>query len=488
MDLPHYPPAHRERLLALLATPPWQEVLTSGLLEEVRRANLAPGKPRAFIDAVVAPLLAANRPQAADLVAAGCRDGAVLLDVLARWPADLGTGREGGRPPLAFLGLNLTAACNLAPRCVYCNQPWVRSRVDLAGWKAIVAEATVPGAGVGPYIYLTGGEPLTLGEALWGDDGLVAYATARGAGVNVNTNATLITPRVALALVKAGLLRLHISLDTVDPALHDALRGRPGLSAVLEGIMNVQLARELVGVDYPGIHTNCVLTVRSLEAFPALFAFLLGFRRRTADPQHPLFNDLFPHVIPVGGSSNDALRPTAEGFRHFYEEVWPQVARRWDEEQAAMGIPQGKRRTLFGYFSNPYLRVAHRGGLEAYARSAAEGRYGTLALARHCYVAPTQAAFTPDGAQYRCGAHAIRHALPLEDGASAGLYERIAAGLPGLAALPTPEHCDGCALATLYINQEAEKRLRAEVQALLHGEESPAQPAAATVPEALDEI
>ena len=58
------------------------------------------------------------------------------------------------------------------------------------------------------------------------------------------------------------------------------------------------------------------------------------------------FNDLFPHVILVGGSSNDALRPTAEGFRRFYEEVWPQVARRWDEEQAAMGIPQGKRLSL----------------------------------------------------------------------------------------------------------------------------------------------
>ncbi len=483
MDLSAYSPAHRARLEALLASPAWQQELRGGLVDRVREARRSPGKPRPFIDAVTVPLRAANTARVQGLIAAGVHDEDLLLDALSAWPEDL-----GGPQPLAFLGLNLTAACNLRPRCVYCNQPFVTSRVEPAGWLGIIAESAWP-PGEGPYVYLTGGEPLTLGEALWGEDGLVACATARGAAVNVNTNATLITPRVALSLVQAGLLRLHISLDTADPTLHDALRGRPGLATVMQGIMNVQLARELIGVPYPGIHTNCVLTTRSLDGFADLFEFLLSLRRRTPDPKDPLFNDLFPHVIPVGGRSNDALRPSAEQFQRFYADVWPQVAARWDREQAEMGVPAGEHRTLFGYFSNPYLRVAHRGGLDAYAALSAEGRYGELALPRHCYVAPTQAAFTPDGVQYRCGAHAIRHALPLTAEGTGGVRGRIIAGLAGLGALPDPATCGGCALATLYINQEVEKRLREDVRHLLEGVTPVGQP---TEPQradaALDEI
>jgi len=370
---------------------------------------------------------------------------------------------------------------------MYCNQPWVPSAVDLDGWQEIIAEACVPGAG-GPYVYVTGGEPLVLGEGVWGEDGLVSRATALGAAVNINTNATLITPEVALSLVQAGLLRLHISLDTPDPALHDALRGRPGFEAVLRGIVNVQVARELVGVPYPGIHINCVLTARNLEGFPDLFEFLLAIRRRCSDPADPLFNDLFPHIIPVGGASNAALRPSAAEFERFYAVLWPRVAERWEREQADMGIPAEARRPLFGYFSNPFLRVEHRGGLAAYAARSADGHYGALALARHCYVAPTQAAFTPDGAQYRCGAHAIRHALPLAAGA--GLRGRIVASLPGLEALPDPAACDGCALATLYINQEVERRLRDDVRVLLHGSapQPPSAPRSTDRNGTLDEI
>lgn len=464
IDLSPYTPTHQAELRALLGTPEWQDALASGLVDRTRRDRIEPGKTRPFTDTVVSALLGYNRRRAAERVAAGCHDEDALVAELCRWPANL-----GDRPPgLSFLGLNVTPACNLQPRCRYCNQPWVEPRLDLDLWKGIIAESTPEGEAEGPYIYLTGGEPLVLGEAIWGDGGLVRYATERGAGVNVNTNATLVSPVVALAFVRAGLLRLHISLDTGDPALHGRLRGGDGgLDAVLRGIYNVQLARALVGVDYPGIHTNCVLTNLNLDRFPELFAFLLERRERIADPHHPLLNDLFPHVIPVGGETNAHLRPTAAEFRRFYEDVWPRVADRWDAHQADIGIAEGERRELFGYFSNPFLRVTHRGGLDAYAEASAAGRYGELALIDRCHVAPTQAAFTPDGTQYRCGAHAIRHAHPLGHVSEGGVHANISRGLADLDALPDPASCDGCALATLYINQDVDKALRREVRELL---------------------
>jgi hypothetical protein len=460
-DLSHYTPGHRAELERLLDTPAWQGALGSGLVEKVRAGKIPPGQPRNFIGTVVDQLLALNQQRVEGLIAGGLADEVRLLDELARWPLDL------EKPLLSFLGLNLTARCNFDPRCIYCNQPWIEPGVDLEGWKRIIEAATTANSGVGPYIYLTGGEPLVLGEALWGDEGLVRFASQRGAAVNVNTNAFELTPAVALALIKGGLSRLHISLDTADEAAQNRLFGGERMGQVLEGIYNVQLARDLAGVSYPEIHTNCVLTNQNLDAFPGLLSLLLEKRGQVTRRGQPLADDLLPHVIPVGGSSNDSLRPDAGTFRRFFEEIWPQACQLWDEYQDGLGVPADQRRVLFGYFSNPFLRVEHQGGLEAYIESAVAGHYGERALSRHCYVAPTQASFTPDGLQFRCGSHAIRRLQPLGSVTAGDLHTLIRAGIPSLDALPTREDCYGCALATLYINQAVEKELQKKVGELL---------------------
>jgi MoaA/NifB/PqqE/SkfB family radical SAM enzyme len=460
--LTRYADPHRAELERLLETPAWQEALSSGLVEEAADARLEPPAPRNFIDTVVDQLLDFSRRPVAEMIASGCRDEQLLLGRLARWPADL----DGKAPVISFLGLNVTAQCNLAPKCVYCNQYGAEDSVDMPRWRAVIEQATSAGDGKGPYIHLTGGEPLLLGADVWGDDGLVRFATRRGAAVNVNTNATLLTPVVALRLIKAGLAKLHVSLDTDDEALHNRLRGGT-FRQVLQGLCNMQLARELVGVSYPVIHTNCVLTRENLHRFPELVAFILEHRKQAVQKDDPFREDLLPHVIPVGGDGNAPLRPDAREFRRFYDEVWPVVCGMWSDYQDALGVSKESRRELFGYFSNPFLRVEHAGGLEAYVQTSAEGRYGRLALSRHCYVAPTQAAFTPDGFQYRCGCHAIRRTLPVGNIHQQDMFTGIRKGLAGLDRLPQPEHCYGCALATLYINQSVQTRLKEKIAEML---------------------
>jgi sulfatase maturation enzyme AslB (radical SAM superfamily) len=323
LDLSHYTPGHKEELQLLLRSPRWQATLRSGLVEEVKAERLAPGAIRNFIDTVVNQLLRFNEEKAKAAIAQGSLDKDLLFHTLSRWPQAL----DGQDPVLSFLGLNLTADCNSRPRCLYCNQPWIDSLVGVEGWKRAVEEVTAPASASGPYVYITGGEPLLLGDDLWGDGGLVRYATGRGAGVNVNTNAALLSPEVALRFIKAGLARLHISLDAADRTVHDALRGAGTFDRVVEAISNVQLARDLVGVSYPVIHTNCVLTRWNIDLFPQLLAFLLEKHKQTGEREDPLFNDLLPHVIPVGGQSNDNLRPSDDEFRRFYEEVWPRACR-----------------------------------------------------------------------------------------------------------------------------------------------------------------
>ena len=463
LDLSHYTPDHSAELEALLDTPGWRQAIGSGLLEKLETERLEPGRTRDFIGTVVDQLLEFNEKRVEELIAQGCSHEDTLLRELGQWPHRL----DGKKPLISFLGLNVTAECNFVPRCVYCNQPWVQSAMGLEGWKRIIAEATANNQGVGPYIYITGGEPLVLGKGIWGDDGLIQFAARRGAAVNVNTNALLLTPEVALRFIKAGLAKLHISLDTSDVGIQNYLLGGERLDEVLEGIYNVQLARDLAGVTYPEIHTNCVLTNKNLDLFPDLFRFILEKRKQTTDRKDPLANDLFPHVIPVGGNDNQALRPSAEEFGRFYEEIWPRVGRIWDSYQMEKGVPENQRRALFGYFSNPFLRVEHEGGLEAYLQASAAGHYGKLALPRYCYVAPTQGSFTPDGYQFRCGSHAIRRTLPIGRTGEANLFENIRNGIAGLDDLPQEESCHGCALATLYINQAVETKLKERLNALL---------------------
>jgi len=463
VDLSHYTAEHRRELEALFERDSWQQTVQSGLVETVREEKADPGSTIDYIETVVHQLLDINGGRARHLIAEGKREQADLLDELSRWPEEMG----GKTPVLSYIGFNVTAECNFNPKCAYCNQPKVASLVGSDQWKAVIEEISESHPD-GTYIYITGGEPLCLGEDIWGDDGIVRHAAERGIAVNVNTNASLLTPKVALRLIKAGLSKLHISLDSADPDTQNYLFGGKRFSSVLEGIYNVQLARDVTGVSYPVIHTNCVLTARNLAAFPELFAFILEKHKQTVDSEDPFYNDLFPHVIPVGGS-NDGLRPAADDFKRFYEIIWPRVTAMWDNYQADQGVPKGKRGILFGYFSNPFLRVQHENGLDAYTMASEKGRYGELALARHCYVAPTQACFTPDGNQYRCGSHAIRRIHALGNIRERGIFENIRDGIAGLGRFPNPDDCYGCALATLYINQSVESQLLKKIESWQKG-------------------
>lgn len=461
-DLSHYTPAHQKELISLLNSDSWQQAIDSGLVKAVKKAKIDPGETIDYIETVVKQLMDFNSGHVKDLIAKGNSDATMLLDELSKWPADL----NGQNPILSFIGFNVTADCNFDPKCEYCNQPEVTSAVDGATWKKAIADVAGSNHPDGTYIYITGGEPLNLGETIWGDDGLVRFAAERGVAVNINTNATQMTPDIGLKLIKAGLAKLHISLDSANPDIQNFLFGGDRFSRVMEGIYHIQLARDLTKASYPVIHTNCVLTAKNLDLFPELFAFILEKHKQTVNGSDPFYNDLFPHVIPVGGL-NEQLRPSEAGFRKFYEEIWPMVTGMWDDYQAERDVPKEKRGILFGYFSNPFLRVAHKNGLDAYVKTSEKGRYGELALARHCYVAPTQASFTPDGNQYRCGSHAIRRIHSLGNINQQGIFENIKQGIKDLDQYPNPDDCYGCALATLYINQSVEQRLNEAIKALM---------------------
>ncbi len=473
MPLSGFRDKHAATLGAVLSSAPWQEALTSGALEAAARALTAPPATANVFSTPVDQLKAINEPRVREMIASGERDEERLLETLGTWPD---TWPREVPLRLSFLGLNLTLACDMSPRCVYCNQRPVSQRMTADDWRRVIEEAADQ-EGDGPYLYLTGGEPLTLGEDLWGPAGLVRFATRAGAACNLNTNALQLTPEVALGLVSAGLGRIHISLDTHLPRVQNTICRQTGRwERVMAGLHNVQIAKALLGVSHPVIHINCVLTRLNADGYPEFLRLLLSMKPRPVEGRS---SDLDMHLIPVGGEANAHLRLTQEGYVRFFTDTWEQVEQVWAEYQEECELQAGDRGPLHQQvpFLSPYHRVRQDGDLRQWARGAGAGRPGTLAATRRCYVAPTQGFVLPNGDQHWCGGHATSRPEPLGNVLHRSVRESIMAGLPALRHLPG-EHCHTCAGATLAINQTVESRLREAISGWLNpeqdqGEETP---------------
>lgn len=186
-----------------------------------------------------------------------------------------------------YLRVSLTDRCNL--RCVYCMpEKGVRLKPpsEILGFEEIERFAAIAVDEGISKIRLTGGEPLVRAgvvehvRRLREITGIEAIA--------LTTNGTLL-PQFARPLAEAGLRRVNVSIDSLDPdAFARVTRGG-------------RLADALAGVDaaleagLAPVKVNAVV-VRSLEQD------LLGFARLTLDrPLHVRFIE----YMPIGGAEDE---------------------------------------------------------------------------------------------------------------------------------------------------------------------------------------
>ncbi|WP_327033472.1 GTP 3',8-cyclase MoaA [Micromonospora ureilytica] len=167
------------------------------------------------------------------------------------------------------LRVSLTDKCNL--RCTYCmpaeGLPWLAGPELLTDEEIVrLVRVAVELLGV-TEVRFTGGEPLIR-------SGLVDIVTAVAAlqprpRVSLTTNGIGLD-RLAPALRAAGLDRVNVSLDTLDPARFTTLTRRPRLDAVLAGLAGAAA----VGLSPVKINSVLMRGVNEDEA-PALLRFAL---------------------------------------------------------------------------------------------------------------------------------------------------------------------------------------------------------------------
>lgn len=184
-----------------------------------------------------------------------------------------------------YLRISLTDRCNL--RCIYCMpEEGVEqmSHEDVLRIEEIEAAVRVAAQMGITRVRLTGGEPLVrkgvveLIRSIKNTPGIENIA--------MTTNGVLL-PRMAAELKEAGLSRVNISLDTLDPAQFAMITRRGKLEDTLDGI-DAALA-----IGFDPVKINAV-TVRSLDQDYLAFAKLSIDR-----PLHVRFIE----YMPVGESS-----------------------------------------------------------------------------------------------------------------------------------------------------------------------------------------
>ena len=153
--------------------------------------------------------------------------------------------------PINYLRISVTDRCNL--RCRYCmpeNDPCLLSHEDILSFEEIrdvVAVAVSMGI---DKVRLTGGEPLVRKDIV---DLVKMISGIQGVrDLSMTTNATLL-PRFAAPLAEAGLNRVNISLDTLDPDKFRILTRGGDIRKVFAG---VEAAKE---AGLSPIKVNCVL-------------------------------------------------------------------------------------------------------------------------------------------------------------------------------------------------------------------------------------
>ncbi len=190
----------------------------------------------------------------------------------------MATDAHGRR--IDYLRISITDRCNL--RCRYCmpaDGVAFKPHEEILTFEEIVRLARIAAEEGISKVRLTGGEPLVrrgvpdLVRELLALPGLDSVA--------LTTNATLL-PRYAAELREAGLSRVNVSLDSLDPAVYEQITRGGSLAGALAGL------DAAFDAGFDPVKLN-VVVVRSLHQD------LLGFARLTLErPLHVRFIEYMP--------------------------------------------------------------------------------------------------------------------------------------------------------------------------------------------------
>ncbi len=236
---------------------------------------------------------------------------------------------------------NYTDACNL--RCKHCYQGAGKMSNDELSLdeRLNIVDQLADNDVVA--IAFSGGEAL-LRDDFWE---VARYASNKGLYLSLATNGTLLTKDVVRRLRDVGVEYFEISLDSVDPAKHDAFRGVNGAwERTVAGIKNV--------VAQDGAY-SCIANTITNENYRELDA-LVAFSRKLGVDRTLIFN-----FIPVGrGSDIIDMDLPPEAREHVLQQMYGYLSGQDESFEILTTAPQFSRVCMMNS-QNGIISLAHFG-------------------------------------------------------------------------------------------------------------------------------
>src|SRR6516164_5084447 len=223
------------------------------------------------------------------------------------------------------LRISVTDRCNL--RCTYCMPEEVTfldkgallSFEEITHFVRVVAPLGID------KIRLTGGEPLLRRELPRLVEMICAIAGIKDVGLTTNG---LLLSQHAQALFNAGLRRINVSLDCLDPGRFREITRRDGLDKVIDGILETKRA----GFDPVKVNAVSIRNFTEHEVVPlARFARQHGLEMRFIEYMpigadhwernkvyfaHEILDQIEQHVAPLVPADDYDPRAPAMEFRY----------------------------------------------------------------------------------------------------------------------------------------------------------------------------
>ena len=153
----------------------------------------------------------------------------------------------------SLISWNLTERCNLACGHCYMDASPIRANGELSESECYRIIDEIAGLFPGAMLVLSGGEPLLHPDFL----SIARRAASHGLVIVVGTNGTLLTVDLARQMAGYGVMGVGISVDSVEPRLHDSIRGMPGSwEQALSGVKAAQQAGLQVQIQATVMQAN----------------------------------------------------------------------------------------------------------------------------------------------------------------------------------------------------------------------------------------
>ena len=224
---------------------------------------------------------------------------------------------------------NLTQRCNLlCTHCYISAVPEVSNSAELTTQECRRVVDEIAQVNPNALLILSGGEPLLRPDLF----DLAAYARDKGFTVVLGTNGVLLREREARLMRQSGIQGAGISLDSINPKMHDAFRRLHGAWQAAVWATEVLRAE---GIDF-SIHTNVtswnvdeipamIELAGSLQAKVLLFFFLVktgrGQNLTDITPEvYELILTYLARVQGVRGGRRPATNPAS--VPHQQEDPW----------------------------------------------------------------------------------------------------------------------------------------------------------------------